>query len=95
MPRSKGVNLTDVKLSEVWSANVEIDGMLAGVKINGVDVTALRQVPSSRGSIRNVRSMQPTDPDGMRAAWRGSTPIGGTQRSNVPNSSPRKRCTCR
>jgi hypothetical protein len=36
--RFEGANFTDVRFSEVWFVNVEIDGMLAGLTINGVDV---------------------------------------------------------
>jgi uncharacterized protein YjbI with pentapeptide repeats len=70
--RFEGANLTNVKLSDVWLVNVEIDGMLAGVKINGVDVTAY--VSAELARIDPERAlMQPTDPEGMRAAWSAVT----------------------
>src|SRR5260370_11164046 len=66
--RVEGANLTNVKMSDVWLVNVDIDGMLLGVKINGVDVTAY--VSAELARINPERAlMEPTDPDGMRAAW--------------------------
>jgi len=46
--------------------------MLVGVKINGVDVTSY--VTSELKRINPERALwEPTDPDGMRAAWRAVT----------------------
>jgi uncharacterized protein YjbI with pentapeptide repeats len=66
--RFEGANLTNVTFSEVWFVKVEIDGMLAGLKINGVDVTAY--VTAELARIDPERALiQPTDPEGMRASW--------------------------
>ncbi len=66
--RVEGANLTNVKMSDVWLVNVDIDGMFNGVTINGVDVTAY--VSSELARINPERAlMEPTDPEGMRAAW--------------------------
>jgi uncharacterized protein YjbI with pentapeptide repeats len=66
--RFEGANFTDVKMSEVWLVNVEIDGMIAALTINGVDVTAY--VTSELKRINPERALiQPTDPEGMRASW--------------------------
>jgi hypothetical protein len=66
--RFEGANFTNVKFSEVWFVNVEIDGMLAGLTINGVDVTAY--VTAELARIDPERAlMQPTDPEGMRESW--------------------------
>ena len=66
--RVEGANLTNVKMSDVWLVNVDIDGMFNGVKINGVDVTAY--VSAELARINPERAlMEPTDPEGMRAAW--------------------------
>ena len=68
----EGVNFTNVKMRDVWLVNTEIDGMLVGVKINGVDVTAY--VTSELKRINPERAlMQPTDPEGMRTAWTAVT----------------------
>jgi hypothetical protein len=70
----EGANLTNVTMSEVWLVNVEIDGMLSGVKINGVDVTAY--VSRELARINPQRALfEPTDPEGMRAAWRAVTSV--------------------
>jgi uncharacterized protein YjbI with pentapeptide repeats len=66
--RIEGANLTNVKMSDVWLVNVDIDGMFNGVKINGVDVTAY--VTAELARVNPERAlMEPTDPEGMRAAW--------------------------
>ncbi len=66
--RVEGANLTNVKMSQVWLVNVDIDGMYNTVKINGVDVTAY--VSAELARINPERAlMEPTDPEGMRAAW--------------------------
>jgi uncharacterized protein YjbI with pentapeptide repeats len=66
--RVEGANLTNVKMSDVWLVNVDIDGMYNGVRINGVDVTAY--VSAELARINPQRAlMEPTDPEGMRAAW--------------------------
>jgi len=66
--RVEGANLTNVKMSQVWLVDVDIDGMFNGVRINGVDVTAY--VTAELARIDPQRAlMEPTDPDGMRAAW--------------------------
>jgi uncharacterized protein YjbI with pentapeptide repeats len=68
----EGVNFTNVKMRDVWLVNTEIDGMLVGVKINGVDVT--HYVTSELKRINPERAlMQPTDPEGMRTAWTAVT----------------------
>ena len=66
--RVEGANLTNVKMTGVWLVNVDIDGLFNGVRINGVDVTAY--VSAELARIDPERAlMEPTDPDGMRAAW--------------------------
>lgn len=66
--RIEGANLTNLKMSDVWLVNVDIDGMFNGVRINGVDVTAY--VSAELARINPERAlMEPTDPEGMRAAW--------------------------
>jgi uncharacterized protein YjbI with pentapeptide repeats len=66
--RVEGANLTNVKMSGVWLVNVDIDGMFNGVRINGVDVTAYVSVELARIDPQRAL-MEPTDPEGMRAAW--------------------------
>ena len=68
----QSANLTNVQMSEVWLVNVDIDGMINGVRINGIDVTAY--VSAELARINPERAlMEPTDPEGMRAAWSAVT----------------------
>ncbi|MEP7201292.1 MAG: DinB family protein [Ilumatobacteraceae bacterium] len=63
----RDVNLTDVNISHAWLVNVDIDGLVDRVTINGVDVT---QYVNERDTWYPLRAMlRPTDPDGMRAAF--------------------------
>ena len=59
--RVEGANLTNVKMSDVWLVNVDIDGLLNGVKINGVDWPGTRLDTSGtrlcRGCPRKYRAV--------------------------------------
>jgi DinB superfamily/Pentapeptide repeats (8 copies) len=66
--RVEGAKLMNVKMSDVWLVNVDIDGMFNGVRINGVDVTAYVSAELARIDPQRAL-MEPTDPEGMRAAW--------------------------
>ena len=70
----QGANLTNVKMSGVWLVNVDIEGMFNGVKINGVDVTAYVSAELARVDPERAL-MEPTDPEGMRAAWRAISSV--------------------
>ena len=73
----RGVDFSNVKISDAWLVDVEISGHIAGLTINGVDVTAfVEQQLDERYPIR--RLLTATDPDGMRQAWSAlSSPNGG------------------
>lgn len=58
-----------VELQEVWLVNVDIDGMIANVKINGVDVTPYVTAELQRTNPERAL-LQPTDAAGMRVSWR-------------------------
>jgi hypothetical protein len=65
--RFRDVNLTDATISHAWLVDVDIDALIDGVVINGVDVTAF---VNERDPWYPLRAMlRPTDPEGMRAAW--------------------------
>jgi len=65
--RFRDVNLNDVTISHALLINVNIDAVVDGVVINGVDVTSY---VNERDPWYPVRAMlRPTDPEGMRAAW--------------------------
>jgi hypothetical protein len=65
--RFRDVNLTDVTVSHALIVNVDVDGMIGDLTINGVDVT---QYVNERDAWYPLRAMlRPVDPDGMRAGW--------------------------
>ncbi|MGH9184732.1 MAG: DinB family protein [Acidimicrobiales bacterium] len=65
--RFRDVNLTNATISHAWIVNVDIDGLVDHVTINGVDVT---QYVNERDPWHPLRAMlRPADPDGMHAAW--------------------------
>src|SRR3954447_13191727 len=65
--RFRDVNLTDVTISHARIVNLDIDGFIDNVTINGVDVT---QYVNEHDRWYPLRAMlRPPDPEGMRAAW--------------------------
>jgi hypothetical protein len=65
--RFRDVNLTNVAISHAWVVNVDIDGLIDHVTINGVDVT---QYVNDEDPWYPLRAMlRPADPEGMRIAW--------------------------
>jgi hypothetical protein len=66
--RFEGANLTGVTMQEVWLVNVEIDGMIANLRVNGVDVTSYVTAELKRTNPERAL-VQPTDVDGLRASW--------------------------
>ena len=64
----RGVDFSNVKISDAWLVDVNISGHVAGVTINDVDVTEfVEQQLDERHPIRKL--LTATDPDGMRRAW--------------------------
>lgn len=64
----RGVDFTNVTISDAWLVNVDVSGHIAGLRINGVDVTNfVEQQLDERYPIRKL--LIATDPDGMRQAW--------------------------
>ena len=66
--RFEGANLTGVTMQEVWLVNVEIDGMIANLRINGVDVTPYVTAELKRTNPERAL-LQPTDREGLQASW--------------------------
>jgi DinB superfamily/Pentapeptide repeats (8 copies) len=65
--RFRDVNFTDAKISHAWLVNVEVDALIEGVVINGVDVT---EYINERDPWYPLRAMlRPSTPDDMRATW--------------------------
>jgi hypothetical protein len=66
--RFHNVDLTDVKITGALLVNLDIDGLLDSIRINGVDVVPLVEAELDRRYPDRVR-MRPTDADGFRLAW--------------------------
>lgn len=66
--RFQGVDMHGVVMRGVELADVDIDGELMNVTINGVDVGPLVEAELDRRYPDRVK-MRPTDPDGFREAW--------------------------
>jgi hypothetical protein len=65
--RFRDVNLTDAKISHARLVNVDIDALVDGLVINGVDVTAY---VNERDPWYPLRAMlRPSSPEGMRITW--------------------------
>jgi len=65
--RFRDVDLSDVTISHARIVNVEIDGFVDHVVINGVDVTGFVNDGDVWFPLRAM--LRPTDPTGLRAAW--------------------------
>ena len=65
--RFRDVNFTGARISHAWLVNVDIDALVDGVVINGVDVTAY---VNQRDPWYPLRAMlRPSNPEDMRATW--------------------------
>lgn len=65
--RFRDVNLTDASISHAWLVNVDIDALVEGVVINGVDVTAYVNERDPWYPLRGM--LRPSSPQDMRATW--------------------------
>src|SRR5271155_4123461 len=66
--RLRGVDMTRVTMRGVELVDVEIDGEIMNVTINGVDVGPLIETELDRRDPDRVK-MRPEDPAGFREAW--------------------------
>jgi hypothetical protein len=67
--RFHGVNFSNVKISDAWLFNVDISGLVANLSVNGVDVSAYVEAERNRRHPERLL-LAPSDPDGMRNAWK-------------------------
>jgi DinB superfamily/Pentapeptide repeats (8 copies) len=65
--RFRDVNLTDAKISHAWLVNVDIDALVEGVVINGVDVTAYVNERDPWYPLRGM--LRPASQHDMVATW--------------------------
>ena len=63
----RDVNLSEVTISHARVVDVDIDGFVQGVTINGVDVTDYVNAGDWWYPLRAM--LRPEEPEGMRAAW--------------------------
>jgi hypothetical protein len=66
--RFQNVYLTGSILRGLWLQDVDIDGEIRNVRINGVDIGPLIEAELDRTQPDRVK-MRPTDADGFREAW--------------------------
>jgi uncharacterized protein YjbI with pentapeptide repeats len=66
--RLRGVDLSGVVMRGVELVDVRIDGEVANLVVNGVDVAPLVEAELDRRDPRRAK-MRPTDPAGFREAW--------------------------
>ena len=64
----RGVNFSNVKISDAWLLNVSISGLVGSLSVNGVNVSAYVEAELNRRHPERLL-LAPADPDGMRAAW--------------------------
>lgn len=64
----RGTDLHRVRMRGVELFDVEIDGEIDGLRINGVDVTAYVAQEQARLN-PDLAAMTPEDPEGFRTAW--------------------------
>jgi uncharacterized protein YjbI with pentapeptide repeats len=62
------VNLTGAMIRGSWLVNVDIDGQIENLRVNGVDVVPLVEAELNRRYPDRVK-MRPADADGFREAW--------------------------
>lgn len=64
----RNVYFVDATLRGAWFENVDIDGEVRGLRINGVEVGPLIEAELDRRDPRRTK-LRPTDADGFREAW--------------------------
>ena len=66
--RFQNVYLTGARIRGAWLENVDIDGEVRNVQINGVDIGPLIEAELDRRHPERAK-LRPTDADGFREAW--------------------------
>jgi hypothetical protein len=66
--RFRSVVLNDVKITDALLVNVDISGLVANLKVNGVDVTTYVEGELNKRHPERLL-LAPRDPDGVRTAW--------------------------
>ena len=66
--RFRGVNFSNVTITDAWLFNTDISGAIGGLKINGVAVEPLIEAELDRRHPERTK-LRPTDVDGLRTAY--------------------------
>jgi DinB family protein len=66
--RMHGLMMADVKITNAFLRNADIDGYIGGLKVNGVEVAPLIDAELNRRHPERAK-LKPTDPAGARQAW--------------------------
>ena len=66
--RFRGVDLTDVAITDAWVHGVSISGDVTALEVNGVDVTGFVEAELDRRHPVRVL-LRSEEPDELRAAW--------------------------
>jgi hypothetical protein len=64
----RGVNFSNVSITDSWLFNTDISGMIGGLKINGVDVEPLIEAELDQRHPERTK-LRPKDVDGLRVAF--------------------------
>ena len=75
--RFRGAVMTGVVIRDAMCVNVDVDAMVFNFVVNGVDVVPyVKQELDKRYPIRTL--LKPTDPEGMRTAWKALDDLWAT-----------------
>jgi uncharacterized protein YjbI with pentapeptide repeats len=77
----RNVYFTGATVRGAWLEDVDIDGEIRNVRINGVDIVPLVEAELNR-RYPERRKLDPADADGLREAW------AIIERANSPRTSP-------
>ena len=66
--RMHGLLMSDVKITNAFLLNADIDGYIGGLKINDVEVAPLIEAELNRRHPERAK-LKPADPQGARQAW--------------------------
>ena len=66
--RFREVDLSGVRMTGVMLINADLDGVIGGLRVNGVEVAPLIEAELDRQHPERTK-LRPSTPDGMREAW--------------------------
>jgi DinB family protein/pentapeptide repeat protein len=87
--RFRGVNFSKVKISDAWLFDVDLSGLVSNLKVNGVDVTTFVEGELNKRYPERLL-LAPSDPDGMRTAWRAVEEFTGATLARAQRLAPQQ-----